>query len=204
MIYVTIHYALGGATIDVLHLLNVFFLTGTAFLFCSLHYFLCLLLGPHVNVVPLIGALQPLNQLTKMLIYIQKTTGYKSKQSRCTPWWRLGGEEVYLLLILDLGTRWGWVVSVTPRPHFGPGVGTPGTHCTGGWVGPRAGLDTEATGKVVYLCRGSNPDRPVVQSAVRHYTDWATRLHNWLYLIIFQCNFVMLLRAFHYCDRISV
>jgi hypothetical protein len=24
---------------------------------------------------------------------------------------------------------------------------TPGTHCTGGWVGPRAGLDTEATGK---------------------------------------------------------
>jgi hypothetical protein len=26
----------------------------------------------------------------------------------------LGGEEVYHLLILDLGTRWGWVVSVTP------------------------------------------------------------------------------------------
>jgi hypothetical protein len=23
---------------------------------------------------------------------------------------------------------------------------TPGTHCTGGWVGPRAGLDTEAEG----------------------------------------------------------
>jgi hypothetical protein len=24
-----------------------------------------------------------------------------------------------------------------------PGEKTPGTHCTGGWVGPRAGLDTE-------------------------------------------------------------
>jgi hypothetical protein len=24
------------------------------------------------------------------------------------------------LLILDLGTRWGWVVSVTPRPRFTP------------------------------------------------------------------------------------
>jgi hypothetical protein len=24
-----------------------------------------------------------------------------------------GGEELQLLLILDLGTRWGWVVSVT-------------------------------------------------------------------------------------------
>jgi hypothetical protein len=24
----------------------------------------------------------------------------------------------------------------------------PGTHCTGGWVGPRAGLDTEARGEI--------------------------------------------------------
>jgi hypothetical protein len=30
-----------------------------------------------------------------------------TKQSRYTPWWRLGGEEIHLLLILDLGTRWG-------------------------------------------------------------------------------------------------
>jgi hypothetical protein len=26
------------------------------------------------------------------------------------------------------------------------------------------------------LCRGSNLDRPVVQSVAKHYTDWATRL----------------------------
>jgi hypothetical protein len=31
----------------------------------------------------------------------------KVKQFRYTPWRRLGGEEVLLLLILDLGTRWG-------------------------------------------------------------------------------------------------
>jgi hypothetical protein len=43
-------------------------------------------------------------------------------------------------------------------------------YCIGGWVGPRAGLDTEARGKIIYLCRGSNPDRPVVQPVVRHYT----------------------------------
>jgi hypothetical protein len=30
-----------------------------------------------------------------------------------------------------------------------PGERTPGTHCTGGWVSPRAGLDTEATGKIL-------------------------------------------------------
>jgi hypothetical protein len=37
-------------------------------------------------------------------------------------------------------------------------------------VGPRAGLDTEDTGKILCPCRGSNPDRPVVQPVVRHYT----------------------------------
>jgi hypothetical protein len=53
----------------------------------------------------------------------------------------------------------GWVVSVTLRPRFSPGERTPGTHCTGGWVGPRAGLDTEARAKILCPCRGSNPGR---------------------------------------------
>jgi hypothetical protein len=42
------------------------------------------------------------------------------------------------------------------------------------WVGPRAGLDTEDRGKILCPLRGSNPDRPVVQLVVRHYTAWAT------------------------------
>ena len=44
------------------------------------------------------------------------------------------------LLFHDGGTRRGWVVSGTPRPHFTPGE-SPRIHFTGGWVGPRAGLD---------------------------------------------------------------
>ena len=44
------------------------------------------------------------------------------------------------LLFHDRGTRRGWVVSSTPRPHFTPGKG-PVLIFTGGWVGPRAGLD---------------------------------------------------------------
>jgi hypothetical protein len=55
----------------------------------------------------------------------------------------------------------GWVVSITPRPLFGSGERTPGTHCTGGWVGSRAGLDAGARRKIICFCRGSNPGRPV-------------------------------------------
>jgi hypothetical protein len=62
---------------------------------------------------------------------------------------------------------------LTTRPAaFTPGK-IHGTHCTGGWVGPRAGLDAETRGKT------SAPveDRtPAVQLVVRHYTDCATRL----------------------------
>jgi hypothetical protein len=47
----------------------------------------------------------------------------------------------------------------------------PGTHWTGGWVDPRAGLDTQARGKILCPCRGSNLDRTVVQSVARHYID---------------------------------
>jgi hypothetical protein len=42
-----------------------------------------------------------------------------------------------------------------------PGERSPGTHCIGGWVGPRAGPDAEARRKILCLCRRSNPGRPV-------------------------------------------
>jgi hypothetical protein len=58
--------------------------------------------------------------------------------------------------------------------RFIPGENTHGTQLIEGWVGPRAGLDTEVRGTILCLCRGSNPDRPDIQSVVRHYTDCAT------------------------------
>jgi hypothetical protein len=92
------------------------------------------------------------------------------KQSRYTPWRRLGGEEYspysFSTTALDVGE---WSVS-RPGRAFTPGERTPGTHCTGGWVGPRAGLNTEVSGKILCPRRGSNPDRPVYQPVVRHYT----------------------------------
>jgi hypothetical protein len=61
------------------------------------------------------------------------------------------GSRVIALLILDLDARRGWVVSTTPRPLYLRE--TPGTHCTGGWVGPRAGLD---------VCEKSSPHRDLI------------------------------------------
>jgi hypothetical protein len=48
---------------------------------------------------------------------------------------------------------------------------TPGSHWTEGWVGSRAGLDTEAGEKILLPLPGSTLYRPVVQSVVRHFTD---------------------------------
>jgi hypothetical protein len=92
------------------------------------------------------------------------------KQSRYTPWRRLGGEEYssysFSTSALDGGE---WSAS-RPGRAFTPCERTPGTHCTRGWMGSRAGLDTEVRGKILCPRRGSNPDRPVVQPLFRHYT----------------------------------
>jgi hypothetical protein len=60
------------------------------------------------------------------------------------------GDRCIALLVRDLGARTGGggVVSTTPRPLY-PRE-RPGTHCTEGWVGPRAGLD---------VCEKSRPHR---------------------------------------------
>jgi hypothetical protein len=55
---------------------------------------------------------------------------------------------------------------------FYPHERTSSTHWIGGWVGLRASLDTEARGKILYLCRGSNPVRPVCSQTLRVY--WNT------------------------------
>jgi hypothetical protein len=82
-----------------------------------------------------------------------------------------------------------WPVS-RPGRAFTRGERIPGTHCTGGWVGLRAGLDSEVRGKILCPRRGSNPDRLVVQPIVRHYTAWANPAHIYYMYIcfIFACS----------------
>jgi hypothetical protein len=44
-----------------------------------------------------------------------------------------------IALFFNLGAGWEWVVNATPRSLY-PRE-RPGTHCIGGWEGPRPGLD---------------------------------------------------------------
>jgi ribosomal protein L34E len=65
-----------------------------------------------------------------------------------------------------------YVLQTASRPGRAlPRERTPGTLYTRVWVGHRAGLDTRIRGNILCPCLGTNPDRPVVQSLVRHYID---------------------------------
>jgi hypothetical protein len=70
-----------------------------------------------------------------------------SSSSRCVEVWR------YSSTILDLSTRCRWVVIFPSQPLY-PRSKSPGTHCLGDWVGPRASVDTV---EYIACC----------------YTDWA-------------------------------
>jgi hypothetical protein len=67
-----------------------------------------------------------------------------------------GGEEYssysFLTLALDgVSGQWQVPAALYPRGK------TPDVHWIVGWVGLKAVLDKEAKGKVICLCRGSNP-----------------------------------------------
>jgi hypothetical protein len=63
----------------------------------------------------------------------------------------------FTTLALD---RVGWSASRPGRALL-PRERTSSTYCTGGWVGPSAGLDTEVRRKISCLCQGSNLNHPV-------------------------------------------
>jgi hypothetical protein len=59
----------------------------------------------------------------------------------------------YSCSILELATRWRWVVSLTPEEI------ARGSHCVGDWMGPRAGPDC-AEEKYLLPLAGLKPGRP--------------------------------------------
>jgi hypothetical protein len=116
------------------------------------------------------------NTFTSFQRHISSVTYIKLKPFHYMPQQCLGGEEVKLLLILYLGTRCGWVVSVTPRLHFIPGKGPPVPIVQeDGWTQEPVWTH-RLQEKSFCLCWGSNLDHPVIQPVPRHYAYWATRL----------------------------
>jgi hypothetical protein len=91
----------------------------------------------------------------------------------------LGGQDVQLLLILNLSTRLGWALSVTPLPRLAPGKKRPSVPIVqeAGWA-PEPVWTQRQEEKSFRLFQGSNIDRLVIHSVVRHYTDCATQLTN--------------------------
>jgi hypothetical protein len=76
------------------------------------------------------------------------------------------------LRILDLGNRCMWVVTLTPRPLY-PRERAPSTHCIGGRVGPRAGLDSGEK-KNSHPLPGLEP--PIIQPVAQSCTTELSRL----------------------------
>jgi hypothetical protein len=77
------------------------------------------------------------------------------------------GEWRYRSIILNLSTRWRWVISYTSWPHFTPRKIFHSIHWIGGWVAPRASLDIVEKRKI-FPGQKSNPGCPAYS-----YTDWA-------------------------------
>jgi hypothetical protein len=85
------------------------------------------------------------------------------------------------------------VVSVTTRPRFSPRERTPGTHCTGDWVGLRAGLDTQGTGKIfspLPWIEPRSPGRPACSQTL-HWLSYPAHCLWYRNLITFMCFLLM-------------
>ena len=75
-------------------------------------------------------------------------------------------------LLINLGTRWRWVVNIIFRPLY-TREKSHGIHFIGGWLDPKVGLDGCGEKKISLPQRGSNLEPRTVQAVVSRYTDYA-------------------------------
>jgi hypothetical protein len=68
-----------------------------------------------------------------------------------------GGSRCIALLIINLDAGWEVDITATLWLLYPPGK-ISGTHCIGGCISPRAGLDECGDKKISCLYRGSNPE----------------------------------------------
>jgi hypothetical protein len=114
-------------------------------------------------------SLSCLYYLINMYYYFVMLCVY-GKSSTTTHLWRRSGERTYTSYSFTNSTQDRVSGQRQAPAALNPQGKDSGTHWTGSWVGPRAGLDIEDRGIIYCLCRGSNLDRLVVQPVARHYT----------------------------------
>jgi hypothetical protein len=114
---------------------------------------------------------------------VKNTTKQSSPATLHVGAWRERRESSHSFLTLTL-------VGVSDQRHapaaLCPGKGPPVTIVQeAGWASEPV-CTQEVRGKILCPCRGSKADSPVVQSKVRHYTNWATPASK---IQQTQCNF---------------
>jgi len=118
-----------------------------------------------------------------LYIYIYIYIKVKVKCSRYKPGVAQRVGRGIAVLFHYRGTRRGWVVSSTPRPHFTPEKDSVPILQGGGWA-PRAGLD----GGKISSPPGFEPR--IVQPVVSRSTDWVTRpthIYNiYIYMYVYR------------------
>jgi hypothetical protein len=112
-------------------------------------------------------------------------------------YWRSRG---IVLRIFNLGIRWMWVVSFTPRPLYSPGKEPPVSIGYGGWVDPRTGLDVVARRKIPAPARNrTSVVQPIAWSLYWLSYCGSKNRHKWeqnsVLLFFLGCDTV--LRCFH-------
>jgi hypothetical protein len=117
------------------------------------------------------GTTHPLPQYAFILWCTVKSTGTTLPLPEHHDMKMYWGAQVQLHIFLTSALDGGeWSASRAGR--FTPRVTSPGTRWIGGWVGPRASLDTVSKRKIPSPHRESNSDHPIVQPVASRYTDW--------------------------------
>jgi len=103
----------------------------------------------------------------------------------------LKGSRGIALLFLDHSTRRG-VIGQHHTPAALYPWEIPGTHCTGGWAGPRAGLDRcgKSRSHRDSIPRPSNPSQSLYRLSYWAHLNDITDIHNQLCLL-FMCIIVI-------------
>jgi hypothetical protein len=131
---------------------------------------------------------------------------YDLNLSHYVPWRRLWERRYSSYSFSTSAIDGGEWSASCPGRAIAPGKGPPVPIIQeAGWA-PEPVWSQRLEEKSFRPCRGSNPERPLVQHVTRHYSDWATRLTKVRLVMVKMCNYSTsrtLLRGMHLCLKVN-